>query len=188
VALPLTDLTGQKFSRLTVIKAVKCADRTRWLCQCECGNTRIVSGSDLRKGNPKSCGCWKREQQTTHAECSRNSISPEYYSWRQMKSRCFNPNATGYKYYGGRGIRVCERWLNYEAFLSDMGRRPTPKHTLDRIDTDGNYEPANCRWATRAEQVRNRKPYDTIASTRAMLAARKRNLALGGRNGRRPTD
>lgn len=83
--------------------------------------------------------------------------SPEYSSWQAMKNRCLNPKAEDYRYYGGRGITVCPQWLGFDAFLADMGRRPTPKHTLERQDVDGNYEPGNCCWATRKEQSRNRR-------------------------------
>jgi hypothetical protein len=86
----------------------------------------------------------------------KRTASPEYRSWQMMKNRCLNTNARDYAHYGGRGIKVCQRWLSFENFLADMGRRPTPKHTLDRKNSNGNYNPSNCRWATRLEQTRNR--------------------------------
>lgn len=111
----------------------------------------------------------KSHGETKHINGKRVA-TPEYRAWQSLKNRCTNPNARDYPYYGGRGIKVCQRWLNsFENFLADMGRRPTPQHSLDRIDPDGDYEPSNCRWATKQEQARNR----AYASTKAWLLAER---------------
>ena len=119
-----------------------------YLCVCECGMDRVFSKSALSQY--KSCGC----DRTRYGF----GKTPENTVWRKMKERCYNKNKDNYSYYGGRGIKVCDRWLNdFEAFLYDMGERPTPKHQLDRIDSDGDYEPGNCRWVTKSENMINRK-------------------------------
>lgn len=153
------DLTGRRFDRLTVLsrgpnKGVKAV----WLCRCDCGQLALAHGHDLRLGKHRSCGCLHRERTTTHGDstAANNYRSPEYRAWLAMKARCYNPRTRRFDRYGGRGIAVCDRWRDsFAAFLADMGRKPTPSHSVDRIDNDGNYEPANCRWATRAEQQRN---------------------------------
>jgi hypothetical protein len=123
-----------------------------------------VRANNLTWGLTQSCGCLAREQtkkrMLRHGESPAggwNLESPEYRIWVAMRQRCRDPRHGSFKYYGGRGIAVCERWKSYENFLADMGRKPSPAHSLDRIDNDGNYEPTNCRWATRTEQNKNKR-------------------------------
>jgi len=158
------DVTGKKFGLLTAIKVVT-RDKfghLSWLCQCDCGKTKSVSVDSLTRGLTTSCGCFRKNclsGRATHGETSNNRVTTEYRSWSSMKARCYNENNKKFPDYGGRGITVCKRWLNsFENFLEDMGRKPTIYHTIDRFpDNDGNYEPTNCRWATDAQQNRNRR-------------------------------
>lgn len=148
------ELTGQVFGRLRVLEfnSIGRGGKALWNCVCECGNTTTVYSDKLRRGCTKSCGCLKLNVNRSHGMHK----SPEYTAWAAMKSRCTNPKTVGYHNYGGRGISVCERWLNsFEAFISDMGKRPSSKHSIDRIDNDGNYEPGNCRWTVMIVQRNN---------------------------------
>lgn len=159
------DITGQRFGRLKVIELVSKNNRgqTRWLCECICKNERIVQGSNLKNGNTKSCGCLPKEtarkiglSNTLHGHGKRGKETRTYKSWRCMMQRCYNPNNNDYPNYGGRGITVCERWLNsFPNFLEDMGERP-PKCTIHRIKNNKGYCKKNCKWATLIEQARNK--------------------------------
>lgn len=158
------DLTGQKFGRLTVVRFYG-QDKYKkftWMCECDCGNTSIVSGSELINGRILSCGCLRKERiieaKTTHGM----SHSEVYAEYRNMKNRCYNEQAHNYKYYGGRGIKMCDRWRDdIREFYNDVSSLPNFRekgYTLDRINNDGNYEPGNVRWATASEQMINRRP------------------------------
>lgn len=160
------DVTGKKFGALLVreFSHIDKHSRAIWLCQCECGNPFLTAGIQLRKGAAKSCGClWKqhlREVNTTHGLLN----TPEYRAWSGLKARCLNPHTHNYTDYGGRGITICERWMSsFETFLSDMGKRPSPSHSLDRREVNGNYEPSNCRWATKKEQTDNRRKMGNLS-------------------------
>jgi len=157
------DLTGQTFGRLFVLKISQKGKKKKpiyWLCRCKCGVEKSICGKSLKSGLTESCGCLKielfRQRETTHGL----SGTSEYSSWKNMVQRCNNPEAVSYPRYGGRGIKICDGWNpavggTFEKFLKDMGRKPSPQHSIERDNRNGNYELSNCKWATRADQAHN---------------------------------
>ena len=146
-----------KYGRLWIVKYIGARGNHRsfFLCVCDCGNLFEVAWSAIQSGGTQSCGCLNMEMCAQRPRTHGLRKSSEYAIWQQILNRCRNSNLRNFSSYGGRGIRVCERWLKFENFYADMGPRPTPQHSIDRIDNDGNYEPDNCRWSTRKEQCRN---------------------------------
>ncbi len=158
------DLHGRRFGRLEVIaRHVENSrhQKAQWECLCDCGTTKVIDSGSLVSGKTLSCGCYHRERT---AEVGRSIVthgmknSSEYNVWNHMRQRCNNPNNISYSNYGGRGITVCDRWLNsFEAFYADMGPRPSAEHSIERRDVNGHYEPSNCYWATNDIQQNNRR-------------------------------
>lgn len=160
----MNDLKGQKFGRLLAVSfrrlKVNGKSRVYWFCKCDCGGSNVVDPTTLRRGAIRSCGCLRKEttaeRSVTHGACRDRVRTREYRAWLHMKGRCYDPNSPKWHRYGGRGVRVCDRWReDFTAFLSDMGRCPKG-YTLDRIDNDGHYTPPNCRWTTLAVNSGNR--------------------------------
>jgi hypothetical protein len=159
----LYDISGKKFNFLTAIKRVDNRGRhAAWLFRCDCGVEKELFKNTVCRGLTKSCGCMRwiltASKMTTHGHRKHGRPTAEYRTWRGMKTRCLNSADSAFKRYGGRGIKICKRWMNsFHNFLSDMGIRPSTKHSLHRIDNDGNYCPSNCKWATTIEQAKWRR-------------------------------
>lgn len=183
-------LEGKRFGRLTVVSVVRRTGTNRVIsCRCDCGTEKPIYEANLISGRSTSCGCFRSEKNmalhTRHGEAGnayhKRKPTPEYKTWQRIKARCFKTDGSDYRCYGARGITVCERWMNsFETFLEDMGRRPSSKHSIDRIDNNGNYEPSNCRWATRQQQNTNtrRNRFVLFDGSRIHITAAAKKLGV----------
>ena len=181
------NLAGRVFGQLRALGPVEIrryvgATHVIWLCQCKCGKQSKVAAGRLRSGQSRSCGCmkaqWCAEANLLHGHSRRaEKLSrPEYRIWCHMRARCLNETDHAFRLYGGRGIKICQRWDSFAAFYADMGPRPSPNHSIDRTNRDGDYEPSNCRWATISEQNNN-----TSRNRRLRVGDREMTLAQWSR-------
>lgn len=185
----MINLSGKKFGRLTV----KSHKETRfsslgkrvqyWRCICDCGNERTIQGNNLKSGAQVSCGCFKSENTSKRNTTHGLSSSPIYRVWSEMLQRCKTKTCKGYKNYGGRGICVCDRWLKFQNFHSDMWPSWKSGLTIERINNDGNYEPSNCRWATKLEQANNTRKNRKLTCNGITKTLAQWSRFIGGKHG-----
>lgn len=189
------DLAGRVFGYLTVTTENKtlAPGKIKWKCLCKCGSEVYVATYDLTSGHTKSCGCFHKERaraaNITHGCAKIGKVTEEYRAWQHMIKRCTDKNQSNYQYYGGRGITFCERWRSFENFLEDMGNKPDSSYSLDRLDVNGNYEPANCIWATKLQQANNKRNSSFLTHGGITLTvaewARKLNVSASTLNARK---
>lgn len=193
--IDIKDHIGKVYGRLTIIKETDSSiyERTHTrnvLCRCSCGKEKIIDFQSVLKGRSKSCGCYNSEvsskNHTKHGLCvlSPNKKRPEYMIWSKMKARCFTSTNKDYKYYGARGIKVCDRWKNsFALFIQDMGYKPSPKHSIERIDVNKDYSPENCKWILLSEQNKNKRKSNNITFNNKTMAlpdwCKELNLSYG---------
>jgi len=188
-----TDMIGKRFGRLTVIAfgekhRYPCGSlRWKWKCRCDCGKETIVDATTLRRGVSKSCGCLASETTRTrsfkHGCANRKNIVPEYYSWKAMTRRCRDQQDDNYYLYGARGINVCNEWMDIRKFIADVGKRPSARHTLERIDNSIGYFPGNVKWALPKEQANNRRDNRVVEFNGKTQTIQKHCDDLGMRRG-----
>ena len=178
--LKSTVIIGERFGRLRVLALASTEGHCVVRCLCACGVIKLFRLSSLRHGDVVSCGCWRRQQTHIRSFKHGSAGTSTYMIWKGIRQRCFNKTCEAYKDYGGRGITMCERWKNsFEAFLIDMGHKPDGM-TIERIDNDGNYEPGNCKWATRKEQTLNRRATQLITWNKQTKCLADWSRTIGG--------
>ena len=178
----IIDNTGKKYGRLTVVsRNHKKPHVTHWDCLCSCGNYIVAFGGNLKNGHTESCGCLQKEAASKAKKTHGKTCSLEYHSWSGLKGRCLNPKNHKYPNYGGRGIKVCDRWENsFENFLADMGEKPSASHSIERVDNNGDYTPENCIWGTASQQANNKTSSVFMEHNGVTLTQSQWSIKLGG--------